>query len=338
MITLDPAQTLVTVTGASGFIALHCVRELLKQGYGVRGTLRDLELVPSLREALHPFGASSRLSFVRADLMSDDGWDEAMSNVQRVLHVASPVPLERPKDEQELIAPARQGTLRVLAAAHRARVSRVVMTSSMSAVSAGHPHEADRVFNESDYSDLEQGIGAYEKSKTLAERAAWEFARESGLELVCMNPVYVLGPSLRRVDNASNEIVGKLLRRELPGLPRLHFGLVDVRDVAVAHVLAMTHEQAAGERFILFSETRTMKEIAMVLSEAGYRVPTLELPNFVVRLVALFDPVVRLVVDRLDKPFLTTSAKAKTMLGWSCRPMKDMVLDTARQMLEDRPR
>src|SRR5690606_15986312 len=162
MITLDPAQTLVTVTGASGFIALHCVRELLKQGYGVRGTVRDLGLVPSLRDALHPLGDSSRLSFVRADLMGDDGWDEAMSNVQRVLHVASPVPLERPKDEQELIAPARQGTLRVLAAAHRARVSRVVMTSSMSAVSAGHPHEADRVFNESDYSDLEQGIGAYE--------------------------------------------------------------------------------------------------------------------------------------------------------------------------------
>lgn len=333
MPTLDPAHSLVTVTGASGFVALHCVRELLKQGYQVRGTVRDLGLVPALREALQPLDDGSRLSFVRAELMNDQGWNEAMAGARAVLHVASPVPKERPKDEQELIAPAVEGTLRVLRAAHDAGVSRVVMTSSMSAVSSGHPHVQGRVFDENDWSDLDKAVDAYEKSKTLAERAAWQFAKEQGLALVCLNPVYVLGPSLRRVDNASNEIVGKLLRREVPGVPRVNFGLVDVRDVAVAHVLAMTAKQAAGERFILFSETRSMKEIALTLAEAGYRVPTTQLPNFVVRLVALFDPVVRLVVDRLDRPFLTTSAKAERLLGWSCRPMKDMVVDTARHLL-----
>jgi dihydroflavonol-4-reductase len=330
MIDPDPVQTLVTVTGATGFIALHCIRELLQHGYQVRGTLRDLNQEHELRQALSPLGAADRLTFVKAELLSNAGWEEALQGARFLMHVASPLPKYRPKDEMELIRPAHEGTLRVLRAALAAGVSRVVMTSSMAAVSSGWPREAGRVFDENDWADLEQPMGPYEKSKTLAERAAWEFARENSLELVCMNPVYVLGPSLRGVENASNEIVGKLLRREVPGVPRLHFGLVDVRDVAKAHLLAMTVDQAAGERFILISDTAFMQEIAEVLAAAGYKVPTLQLPNFVVRMVAWFDPVVRLVVHELDKPFLASSEKAQSLLGWSGRSMREMVLDTAR--------
>jgi dihydroflavonol-4-reductase len=329
----EPSNTVVTVTGASGFIALHCVRELLERGYRVRGTVRDLASETSLRQALLPFEAGDRLSFVAAELLSDAGWAEAMHGARYVLHVASPVPNAPPKDEQELIRPAREGALRVLRAAREAGVSRVVLTSSVAAVLSGRVRDRGHVFDEKDWSDLDRPMGAYDRSKTLAEKAAWDFVREPAahtLELVALNPVFVLGPSLRGTDNTSNEIVGKLMRREVPGVPRVQFGLVDVRDVARAHVLAMTTKNAAGERFILGSDTAWMKQIADVLAEAGYKVPTRELPNFLVRLVALFDPTVRLIVDVLGMPFLTSSEKAQSVLGWSGRSMKEMVLDTAR--------
>src|SRR6185369_5636491 len=174
----------------------------------------------------------------------------------------------------------------------------------------------------------------YEKSKTLAEQAAWEFARGEGrgLELVTINPTFVLGPSLTKAENASNEIVGKLVRRQVPGVPRLQFALVDVRDVATAHVLAMTAPKAAGERFIVTSETAWFKEIAETLKAAGFRVPTFEVPNFVTRIIALFDPTLRLVAPRLGRRTLISNEKAKRELGWSGRGMKEMVLDTARHM------
>jgi dihydroflavonol-4-reductase len=328
----DPELALVTVTGASGFIALHCVRELLERGYRVRGTVRKLRSEAALRRALGSLGESDRLSFVEAELLSDAGWREAMAGARYVLHVASPLPKREPKNEQELIKPARDGALRVLRAAEEARVSRVVMTSSMAAVMSGRARDTGHVFDEDDWADLDGSIASYAKSKTLSELAAWKFmreAREYELELVTMNPVYVLGPSLTGADNASNEIVRKLLERAMPGVPRIHLGLVDVRDVATAHVLAMTSDKAAGQRFILCSDTAWMRAIAEVLAQAGYRVPTLELPNFVVRIAGLFNPTIRMIVKELGNPFLVTSEKAQRLLGWSGRSMKEMVLDTA---------
>lgn len=328
----DPAGTLVTVTGISGFIAMHCARELLELGYRVRGTLRDRAREGSIRAAL---GGSSaeQLSFAQAELTRDDGWTAAMSGASYLLHVASPLPKAPPKHDDELVVPAREGALRALRAASENGVKRVVMTSSLAAIASGRSRDDGHRFDENDWSDLTRPMGAYEKSKTVAERAAWDFVKalpaERRLELVCINPGYVLGPSLLGVDNTSNEIVGKLLRREVPGVPRLSFPLVDVRDVAHAHVLAMTNEKAAGERFLLESDTVWMKEIADVLAAAGYRVPTRVLPNFLVRVVALFDPTVRLVVDELGKPALVSHEKAKALLGWSGRAMKEMVLDTA---------
>ncbi len=334
---IDPASTLVTVTGASGFIALHCVRELLERGFRVRGTVRNAGATEPLRKALAPLAPGERLEFCEAELLSDHGWAEALRGARYVLHVASPLPKTPPKHEDELIRPAREGVLRVLAAARVAGVSRVVMTSSAAAVSSGRERTATHVFDEHDWSDLSGPMTAYEKSKTLAEKAAWDFVREQGApELVAINPTFVLGPSLTGADNTSNQIVAKLVRRELPGCPRLAFPLVDVRDVAKAHVLAMLTPAAAGERFLLVSATAWMKEIALVLAKAGYRVPTRELPNFVVRFASLFDPTLRLVVNRLGKPALTSAEKAKTVLGWSGRSMRNMVLDTAKAVLEHR--
>jgi dihydroflavonol-4-reductase len=335
----NPQATLVVVTGASGFIALHCVRELLEQGYQVRGTVRNLASEAKLRRALLPLEPGERLSFVQAELLSDAGWAEALLGAKYVLHVASPLPKESPKNDDELIRPAREGAVRVLRAARTAGVSRVVMTSSLAAIASGHPHNQGHVFDENDWSDLEHTVGAYEKSKTLAEQAAWEYVRGEGhgLELVTINPSFVLGPSLSGADNASNEIVGKLVRREIPGVPRLQFGLVDVRDVAKAHVLAMTTPNAAGQRFIVSSDTAWMREIAQTLKGNGYRVPTFEIPNLVARLVALFDPALRMVTPRLGRRSLLSAEKVRRELGWSGRSMKEMVLDTAKHMSERPP-
>ena len=335
---LETASTLVTVTGASGFIGLHCVRALLERGFRVRGTVRQLKSAEALRRALWPLEPGDRLEFAAAELLSDAGWAEALRGARYVLHVASPVPKAPPKHEDELIRPARDGVLRVLGAARDAGVERVVMTSSAAAVNSGRERTATHVFDEHDWSDLSRPLGAYEKSKTLAEKAAWDFAREPGApELVAVNPVYVLGPSLTGADNTSNEIVGKLLRREIPGCPRIAFPLVDVRDVADAHVLAMLAPAAAGERFLLVSDTAWMKQIAQVLADACYHVPTRELPSLLVRLIGLFDPTVRLVLEDLDRPSRMSAEKAKTLLGWSGRTMREMVLDTARSIADRKP-
>jgi dihydroflavonol-4-reductase len=331
-----PAETLVTVTGASGFIALHCVRELLERGYRVRGTVRDLGSEAKLRKALLPLDSGSRLSFVAAELLADKGWAEAMAGATYLLHVASPVPKGPPKDENEVIRPARDGARRVLLAAREAGVRRVVMTSSIAAIIAGRERDAGHPFDETIWSDLTQPIGAYEKSKTLAEQAAWEIAREPQarpFELTTINPSYVLGPSLTGADNVSNEIVGKMVRREVPGIPRFHFGVVDVRDVATAHVLAMTTEKAAGERFIVSSDEAWMKEMADVMAAAGFKVPTRVVPNFAVRILAIFDPTIRLVIGNLGKKVPLTSDKAKNLLGWTGRSMREMVVDTATSMM-----
>jgi dihydroflavonol-4-reductase len=332
---VDPKNTVVTVTGASGFIALHCVRELLERGFRVRGTLRNLGSEAALRRALAPLDPGDRLAFVRAELLDDAGWTDAVRGARFVLHVASPLPKALPKDENDLIRPAREGVTRVLRAARDAGVTRVVMTSSGAAITSGRERSDTHTFDEHDWSDLSRTVTAYDKSKTLAEQAAWAFAREGlGPELTTINPVFVLGPSLSGADNTSNEIVGKLLRREVPGCPRIEFPLVDVRDVARGHVLAMLHPAAAGERFLLVSDSAWMCDIARVLAQAGYRVPTRELPNFLVRFVSLFDPTLRLVVDDLGKPARMNGQKARDVLGWSGRPMRDMVLDTARAIAE----
>lgn len=332
---MSSAAVQVTVTGATGFIALHCIAQLLQAGYRVRGTVRDRRRDAEVRRALEDTARLDRLELCEASLTDDRGWAQAVEGSRYVLHTASPVPARPPRDEAELIAPARDGTLRVVQAASQAGVARLVMTSSIAAVLSGH-RATDHVFTEHDWSNLGGTMPAYSRGKTLAEQAAWAFvaAQPAGrrLELVTVNPSFVLGPSRTGADNASNEIVRKLLAREMPGVPRLMFPVVDVRDVADAHLRAMTVPEAAGRRFIVSEGEYWYVEIARLLREAGHVVPTRVVPDWLVRGLSWFDPTVRLVVDRLGRQSHVSSASARAVLGWSTRDIRETLRDTARSI------
>lgn len=332
----------VLVTGGSGFIGAHCILQLLHAGYRVRTTVRSLQREADVRAMLKAGGAEpgAALSFAAADLMSDAGWPEAVAGCAFVLHVASPFPPGVPKHEDELILPAREGALRLLRAARDARVKRVVLTSSFAAIGYGQKIK-DRPFTEESWTDPNGGgVSAYVKSKTLAERAAWDFtAREGGaLELSVVNPVGVFGPVLGPDYSTSILLVQRFLDGSMPGCPRLSFGIVDVRDVADLHLRAMTNPAAKGERFLAVAgDFMTIQEIARVLKarmgEAAKRVPTRVLPDWLVRLVSLVDKSVALVVPELGKFRNATNEKARRLLGWAPRSNEDSIIATAESLV-----
>ncbi|MFF2392054.1 NAD-dependent epimerase/dehydratase family protein [Nocardia sp. NPDC058114] len=331
--------TRVLVTGATGFVAGHCIAELLDHGYAVRATVRDLAAHATrahLTELARRTGGE--LEFVAASLDDDAGWAAAVTGCDTVLHVASPFPAAPPEDEQDLIEPAVQGTLRVLRAAAAAGVRRVVLTSSVAAVAYGH--DTDEVRTEDDWSVVER-IPAYQKSKTLAERAAWDFVESlpaaSGLELVVVNPGMILGPLLEARTSTSHEPVRRLLARDVPGSVKTGWTPVDVRDLAVAHRLAMEVPEAAGNRYICAADPLWMGELAGLLARdyaaEGFRVPTRVLPNWVIRVVAVFDKGVRLTVPVLGRTEHVSADKARRELGWTMRPIEDTVRDTADSLI-----
>jgi nucleoside-diphosphate-sugar epimerase len=337
------ADELVLVTGGSGFIATHCILQLLQAGYRVRTTVRSLTREAGVRAMLQSGGAAEpgkRLAFFVADLETDAGWPEAVAGCDYVLHVASPLPPSTPKHEDELIIPAREGTLRVLRASSDAGVRRVVLTSSFGAIGYGHPPQS-APFTEKDWSNLNGDIAAYPKSKTLAERAAWEFIAREGapLELSVVNPVGVLGPVLGPDYSTSIFLVQRLMDGAMPGCPRLNLGLVDVRDVADIHLRAMTHPAANGERFLAAAgDFVWMRDIATVLKNrmgaAAKRVPTRELPNWLVRLAALRDPAIRLITPELGKAKNGSNEKAKRVLGWTPRSNEQAIVATAESLVQ----
>jgi nucleoside-diphosphate-sugar epimerase len=332
----------VLVTGGSGFIASHCILQLLAAGHQVRATVRNLARDSDIRAMLRQGGAEpgSRLTLFAADLLADEGWSDAVAGCDYVLHVASPLPATVPKDENEIIAPAREGTLRVLRVARDAGVRRVVLTSSFAAIGYGHPPQA-APFDETVWTEPSaEDILPYVKSKTLAEAAAWQFMEREGgsLELSTINPVGVFGPVLGSDYSASILLVQRLMDGALPGCPRLWFGIVDVRDVADLHLRAMTHPAARGERFIAVSgDFLRIVEIAQILRErlgdAASRVPTREVPNFLVRLAAFRDPAIRLILPELGKIKNATSDKARRVLAWSPRSASDALAATAESLL-----
>lgn len=333
---------LVLVTGGTGFVGSHCLVALLANGYRVRTTVRSMKRADEVREMVRAGGADpgDRLSFVEADLTSDAGWPEAVAGCTYVLHVASPFPIEVPKDENELIVPARDGALRVLRAAHEAGATRVVLTSSYAAIGYGHA-PTERPFTETDWTDLSGAnrVDPYPKSKTIAERAAWDYVAEhGGPELAVVNPVGILGPLLGPDASTSIELVRRLLDGEMPGTPKLSFGIVDVRDVAELHLRAMTDPKAAGERFLAISgDFMTIKEIADALrdglGERASKVPTRVLPNWLVRLVAVFDPGVRQLVPELGHTKHASAAKAREVLGWSPRTPEEAIIASAESLI-----
>jgi len=333
----------VLVTGGSGFIASHTILQLLNAGHSVRTTVRDLKRESEVRAMLKQGGvqAGDRLSFIAADLQNDAGWASAVENCDHVLHVASPFPAYVPKHEDELIVPAREGALRVLRAARDAGVKRVVLTSSFAAIGYGHPPQS-APFDETDWSDTSgSDVTAYVKSKTLSERAAWDFIAREGraLELSVVNPVAVFGPVLGPDYSTSVLLIQRLMSGSVPGSPRLSFGVVDVRDVADLHIRAMTHPAAKGQRFLgVAGDFMLIHDIAKVLrhrmGEVGKKVPTRQLPNWLVRLAALRDPVVKQILPELGKLKNGTNAKAKRVLGWSPRSSEEAIISAAESLLD----
>jgi nucleoside-diphosphate-sugar epimerase len=332
----------VLVTGGSGFVGSHCILQLLAAGYQVRTTVRSLARETDVRAMLREGGVEpgDRLSFAAADLERDAGWSDAAAGCKYVLHVASPFPSHIPKNEDELIVPAREGALRVLRAARDAGVKRVVMTSSFAAIGYGHPPQA-APFNETTWTDVgSDDVRPYAKSKTLSERAAWDFVNRDGgsLELSVINPVGVFGPVLGADYSTSILIVQRMMDGALPGCPKLFFGAVDVRDVAELHVRAMTYPAAKGERFLAVAgDFLSMLDIAKVLKErigaSAKKVPTRELPNWLVRLAALRDPAVRQILPELGKHRNATGEKARRMLAWMPRSREDAIVATAESLV-----
>ena len=331
----------ILVTGGSGYVAGFCIGQLLNQGYAVKTTVRSLARDAEVRASLSKLTSHlDRLTVVAADLNADAGWREAVTGCEGVLHVASPLPSANPKDDDELVRPARDGALRVLNAARDAGVKRVVMTSSTAAVSYGRGGRKEP-FTEADWSDPtdRSDSSAYERSKMIAERAAWDWHKAQGgaLELVTICPGAVLGPVLGRDFSASIEIVKKLLDGSLPGLPRFGWPLVDVRDIADLHIRALTTPSAAGQRFIGANDFYWMSDIAEVLSKGlpGARVPRMKLANWMVRLSANFDPVVKERLFELDKARPVSAAKARSELGWTPRSNDEAILDTAKSLVAE---
>jgi nucleoside-diphosphate-sugar epimerase len=335
--------SLVLVTGGSGFIGSHTTLQLLAAGHKVRVTVRNLAREPEVRALLKVGGidAGERVSFVAADLESDAGWPQAVAGCDFVLHVASPFPATIPRNEDELIGPARDGALRVLRAARDGGVKRVVLTSSFAAIGYGHPSQK-APFDETSWTDATGGgdVAPYVKSKTLAERAAWDFvAKEGGaLEMAAVNPVGVFGPVLGPDYSTSILIVQKLMDGAVLGCPKVSFGVVDVRDVADLHLRAMTHPAASGERFLAVAgEFLTILDIAQLLKRrlgaAARRVPTRQIPNWLVRLAALRDPSIKQILPELGRRKNATSAKARNVLGWAPRTSEEAIVSTAESMV-----
>jgi len=319
----------VLVTGITGYIGQHCAAELLRQGYEVVGTIRSRVKAVSTQEGIAKVASVEHLSFAEADLLSDKGWDEAMKGCTHVLHVASPFVLEEPKDENEMIAPAVKGTQRVIAAAQRAGVKRLVLTSSTFSIIAGK--ETGR-YGPDDWSDTDANIGAYAKSKTLAERAAWKAVEGGKMEMSVINPGAVFGPSLgAKIDGQSVSLITKMITGKIPMIPDMAMGMVDVRDVAKLHVAAMTASGAAGKRFIACtSEPVEMANVAKILRDAGYKkVPTMKAPTFVLKLMGLIDPEAKGMLPFIGKKAALDNSATIKILNWQPSPMANAFKEMA---------
>lgn len=336
-------MTTVLVTGGSGFVASHCLARLITAGYRVRTTLRRPDRRPALDSTLAALGipaaAVASVDVVLANLDHDDGWAEATAGCDAVLHVASPLPLGEPANPEALVAPARDGSLRVLAAARAAGVRRVVLTSSFAAIGYGH-RELPPCYDETWWTDLEAPVSAYIRSKTLAERAAWAYVDGPGrgMELTTVNPVAILGPVPVAETSASIEMVRRLLDGRVPACPRLWFGVVDIRDVADLHLLALTHPAAAGERFLASGgPCLSVLDLATTLASAfpayAGRLPTRVLPDWLVRLAARFKPELRPTLPELGRFKQLSPAKARRVLGWQPRPNREAIIATGDSLI-----
>jgi len=334
------AMTTVLLTGSSGYIGKHITLQLLNQGYNVRASVRSLAKSEEVRSAVIPHlldssNLESRLTFVELDLEKDSGWEVALKGADVLMHTASPFPLVSPKDENELIRPAVEGTLRALRAAKNAGVKRVILTSSVAAIYGCELPSGALAYDETMWTDVEHPVGrvAYTKSKTLAEQAAWNFIRNDAPEisLTTINPVLVLGAPLDKNFGSSISLVERVLKGSDPMLPDLKFAIVDVRDVAKMHVDAIKNENTKGERILSSSETRSFVEIAKFL-KGRYpksKVKSAQAPTFIVRLLSLFDGSIKPILPQLGKPMNVSGAKAQRLLNINFIPVEVTLQESA---------
>ena len=327
----------VLVTGGTGFIGLHCLQQLLDKGYKVRTTIRSESRKQEVMEAMKKHSSNcENLEFFIADLLSDDGWSEAVTGSKYVLHVASPFFLGEPENEDVFIKPAVEGTLRVLKACADSDVQKVVLTSSFAAVGYGHSKEKE-VYTEEDWSSVDGEISPYAKSKTLAEKAAWEFVENleesKKFELTVINPVAVTGPMLTSDIGSSNDFLLKLISGSMPACPKIHMGYIDVRDVAKAHIFSMTEEKTNGERIIVSENEMFFAEVGKTLNEAGFKKsPTKEMPNFLVKIMSLFVGELKTLLSALNRKGDIDKTKAKSFFNWDFISTEKSVTETAQQL------
>lgn len=351
---IEHKNSRVLVTGVTGFVGSHVAQQLLLHGYKVRGTLRstaDEARLTKLRQQLTdglPTEGLPELELVEADLLKEDTWAPAVADCQLVCHVASPFPLEVPSDPDVIIKPAVEGTLAVLKAAAAAGVRRVVLTSSLAAIhdvkTLDAKSEPDKKYSEDDWVDPDK-VEPYSRSKILAEKAAYKFIEElpqeegkRKLELVVINPSYVLGPLL--TDNLSSSLLGvkRLLDKSAPGVPKFNMAVCDVRDVALAHVKALENPEHVGKRYLILSECKWMKDIARLVQKEfkplGYFVPTLAVPSTLVWIGSYFDRSTALLVPRLDKEFKLDNKRMIEDLKITPTDVEKTILDTCHSLIE----
>ena len=338
------SNTRVLVTGSSGFIATHVVQQLQQQGYKVRGTVRSKSNEKKVKPLLSLCpNAEHELELVEADLMKPDGWPEAVTGCDYVMHMASPFPSEEPDDENEVIKPAVEGTLQVLRACKEVKcVKRFVLTSSCAYIHGSYDKTNEECYTEEDWTNVETSKQAYYKSKTLAEKAAWDFVKDLAddekFELVTVNPSLVLGPVLCGTFTTSLEVIKRLLCREVPFLPRLSFPIVDVRDVAACHLATMTVPEASGHRHIAYCQSLWFTDVAAILEKEfkgqGYKVPTSTAPYPLLWIMGRFDKSVRSMLPSIGKVLNHSNSRMKNVLSVQPHPTEETILDMAYSMIE----
>ncbi|MCX7302487.1 MAG: NAD-dependent epimerase/dehydratase family protein [Rhodobacterales bacterium] len=335
----------VLVTGSSGYIAKHIVVKLLNAGYTVRGTLRDVTRAVEVSNAVRPHlnepSLLAQLDFVVLDLEQSEGWDAALKGVDILMHTASPFPIAQPKDEDDLIRPALEGTLRALRAAKAAGVRRVVVTSSSAAVMGGDLPAGKEAYDETCWTDVNYpGVTPYTKSKTLAEEAAWAYVKSEApdMQLTTINPVLVIGPPLDRHFGTSVSVVERVLRAKDPMLPHVGFTCVDVRDIAEMHLRALTQEGTIGQRFIGSERFMWFVDIANELKSAfpDRRIVTRQAPDFVIRLLGLFDKAIGTIIPILGRRDEVNADKARRILGMSFRQAPQSLKETAQFLIDNK--
>ena len=336
----------VLLTGASGYIAKHIALQLLEAGYNVRGTVRDLSRGAEVTDAIRPHlkddsNLETRLAFVALDLTTDTGWTEAMDGVDVLMHTASPFPLDQPKNEDDLIRPAVDGAMRALRAAHAAGVKRVILTSSTAAISGSALPAGDISFDETNWTDpTDPDTGAYVRSKTLAEQAAWNFVSKDApdMHLTTINPGFVLGAPLDQHFGTSIQVIERLLRGKDPMLPAIGFSTVDVQDVAEMHVTVISKPETFGQRIMTVDSFLTFKDIAQAVKAAfpSRRIPTRVAPNFLIRILGRFDPTIKSIIPGLGRVDKIDNSRARATIGRGMRQARKSVVSSATYLIDNK--